>query len=224
MKKPKNVFVSTIVISSILLLAGCAVNGQHTYSDKGQCLTCWNNPLTGKKINHAASDQYSEKHDVEKNKREDEDARRHKEHEERMTKRKNIQDQHLGHWAKFSKPCFGSGTKIDLIIDSKKDVDTVYNRMLREFKLKMQSEVKGVSKMEVFGAKHEVQVGVRYNIIQHNLSHLSARNLKMGFDMEKDGSGTRMYMYYCNGGPGGHTQDDAVFRKSLLQRINKALN
>lgn len=33
------------------LVSGCATN-QHAYSSDGKCITCWNNPLTGKPINH----------------------------------------------------------------------------------------------------------------------------------------------------------------------------
>jgi hypothetical protein len=34
-----------------VLLAGCSSN-QHVYSANGKCVTCWNNPVTGKPINH----------------------------------------------------------------------------------------------------------------------------------------------------------------------------
>ena len=34
-----------------IILGGCASN-QHVYSADGKCLTCWNNPITGKPINH----------------------------------------------------------------------------------------------------------------------------------------------------------------------------
>ena len=34
-----------------LLIVGCASN-QHVYTEKGGCLTCWNNPITGEPINH----------------------------------------------------------------------------------------------------------------------------------------------------------------------------
>lgn len=34
-----------------VLVSGCASN-QHVYSEDGQCLTCWNNPITGEPINH----------------------------------------------------------------------------------------------------------------------------------------------------------------------------
>lgn len=41
--------ISSLVL--IILVSGCASN-QHVYSSDGKCLTCWNNPITGKPINH----------------------------------------------------------------------------------------------------------------------------------------------------------------------------
>ena len=38
-------------VLSILVISGCATT-EHIYSANGQCLTCWNNPITGKPINH----------------------------------------------------------------------------------------------------------------------------------------------------------------------------
>lgn len=38
-------------LALVLIVSGCASN-QHVYSSDGKCLTCWNNPLTGKPINH----------------------------------------------------------------------------------------------------------------------------------------------------------------------------
>lgn len=38
-------------LALILIVSGCASN-QHVYSSDGKCLTCWNNPITGKPINH----------------------------------------------------------------------------------------------------------------------------------------------------------------------------
>ncbi|MGB0360245.1 MAG: hypothetical protein ACPGEF_02405 [Endozoicomonas sp.] len=38
-------------LALVLIVSGCASN-QHVYSSDGKCLTCWNNPITGKPINH----------------------------------------------------------------------------------------------------------------------------------------------------------------------------
>lgn len=38
------------------LMTGCATN-QHVYSADGSCLTCWNNPITGKPINYEEKKQ-----------------------------------------------------------------------------------------------------------------------------------------------------------------------
>lgn len=38
-------------LTLVLIVSGCASN-QHVYSSDGKCLTCWNNPITGKPINH----------------------------------------------------------------------------------------------------------------------------------------------------------------------------
>jgi len=40
-----------IIATLMLMLAGCSTSG-HLYSPNGQCITCWNNPITGKAINH----------------------------------------------------------------------------------------------------------------------------------------------------------------------------
>lgn len=34
-----------------VMVTGCSSN-QHVYSENGKCVTCWNNPVTGKPINH----------------------------------------------------------------------------------------------------------------------------------------------------------------------------
>ncbi|MCG8611859.1 MAG: hypothetical protein MI864_15130 [Pseudomonadales bacterium] len=44
----------TTLFGSLVLVtfvSGCASN-QHVYSSDGKCLSCWNNPITGKPINH----------------------------------------------------------------------------------------------------------------------------------------------------------------------------
>lgn len=38
-------------LALVLIVSGCASN-QHVYSSDGKCLTCWNNLITGKPINH----------------------------------------------------------------------------------------------------------------------------------------------------------------------------
>lgn len=38
-------------LALVLIVSGCASN-QHVYSSDGKCLTCWNNPITGKPVNH----------------------------------------------------------------------------------------------------------------------------------------------------------------------------
>jgi len=40
----------------VLGLSGCATD-QHVYSANGKCISCWNNPITGKPINHDGSTQ-----------------------------------------------------------------------------------------------------------------------------------------------------------------------
>lgn len=43
-----------LALGLIGVLAGCA-GGEHIYTNDGRCLTCINNPLTGKPINHDGS-------------------------------------------------------------------------------------------------------------------------------------------------------------------------
>ena len=41
------------IFISLMLLTACS---QHMYSASGKCITCWNNPVTGKPINHDGKD------------------------------------------------------------------------------------------------------------------------------------------------------------------------
>lgn len=48
---------SLLVIAGFVLgVSGCATD-QHVYSANGKCISCWNNPITGKPINHDGSPQ-----------------------------------------------------------------------------------------------------------------------------------------------------------------------
>ncbi len=40
-----------IIVNLILLSSGCAVNGKHTYIN-GNCISCWNNPVTQETIDY----------------------------------------------------------------------------------------------------------------------------------------------------------------------------
>lgn len=52
-----------VSLTSIIAVTGCASN-KHVYSSDGKCLTCWNNPITGKPINHdgGANQAYATQH------------------------------------------------------------------------------------------------------------------------------------------------------------------
>jgi hypothetical protein len=45
-----------LVLTTMLFVSGCATD-QHMYSADGKCITCWNNPITKKPINHDGSEQ-----------------------------------------------------------------------------------------------------------------------------------------------------------------------
>jgi hypothetical protein len=47
----KRSMIKTMVVFIGMMMAGCA-NNQHVYSSDGKCITCWNNPVTGKPLNH----------------------------------------------------------------------------------------------------------------------------------------------------------------------------
>ena len=51
MKQAKYVFLGLIMMG---LLSGCT-GGKHVYAQNGACLTCINNPITGKPLNHNGS-------------------------------------------------------------------------------------------------------------------------------------------------------------------------
>jgi hypothetical protein len=47
----KRGMIKTVIVFIGLMMAGCA-NNQHVYSSDGKCISCWNNPITGKPLNH----------------------------------------------------------------------------------------------------------------------------------------------------------------------------
>jgi len=53
------IFSRLIILSLLVTLFGCAVNGKHIYAADGKCLSCWNNPLSGKPINHDGTSSFS---------------------------------------------------------------------------------------------------------------------------------------------------------------------
>lgn len=40
-----------LTILTLIMMTGCATN-KHLYTSDGKCITCWNNPITGKPVNH----------------------------------------------------------------------------------------------------------------------------------------------------------------------------
>lgn len=49
-----NKYFLIVAITSAAMITGCS-STNHMYNADGKCLTCWNNPLTGKPINHDGS-------------------------------------------------------------------------------------------------------------------------------------------------------------------------
>lgn len=54
--------ISSLIVFILLVLTGCAKN--HMYTSDGTCLTCWNNPITGKPINHDGKGSQEQKTDL----------------------------------------------------------------------------------------------------------------------------------------------------------------
>ena len=43
--------IALILTIMLVMLSGCATN-KHLYTSDGECITCWNNPITGEPVNH----------------------------------------------------------------------------------------------------------------------------------------------------------------------------
>jgi hypothetical protein len=192
----------SILITMILLMGGCAVDGKHQYSSTGACLTCWNNPITGETINHnqAQTQQiYADK-------------------QQQIGRAKKT--------AAILKQKAVCGETVKFNMSSNYDVDTVYTALKREFGYKNQNEKYKITNTEwkqwyldKDPMRHEITPGVRYRM-EDMVAHNGENNF-INMEIEKFGSVAKIYVDYCDQGREGFVAD---IESSLKERISNAIN
>lgn len=201
------------IITAILIAficAGCA-NGKHIQTEGGKCLTCWNNPITGKPINHDAETSEPEESEVADNEpKAQEEASEPVRASTRTVVDPNTQAATPEHQVAFTVPV---------------DVDTAYLKIKRELGYQTDREVDqewgslASTKKQTFSYAYDATPGVFYQMRAHR-THDGAKAV-IDSQIEKSGEGSKVIVTYWLDNA---AVDAGAYGRSLQQRITQALN
>jgi len=187
----------TIMLS--LLSSGCATN-EHTYAN-GDCITCWNNPLTGEPINHnGKSDLHQEPADKVLG----------NQLSTRTDKNKN---------SRYPK-------KYVVSFDAPINVDVAYIKLKQEFSYQSEQEIRqewgnmAGAKMQTFAYAYDATPNVYYRM-RANRKHRGIFVIIDSLVEKKSANSSKVTItYWLN----KHSVNPTPYGESLIKRAKHALS
>lgn len=207
-------FIAAVALA--VICAGCAT-GKHVYSEDGKCVTCWNNPLTGKPINHdgqlpeqgasqvATADTNSQTTAAEVV------SSTPAETSSRVSIDPNTQAATREYQVAFTVPV---------------DVDTAYLKIKREFRYQTDREIDqewgslASTKKQTFSYAYDATPGVFYQMRAHREHNGAKAVIDSKIEKAGEGSSKVIVTYWLDSA----VADTDAFSHSLQQRITRALN
>lgn len=210
-------FITAIAVA--IICAGCAT-GKHVYTEDGKCVTCWNNPLTGKPINHdgEAPEQVASEVAAKDTKTNSQSTTAAAvapstpaETSSRVSIDPNTQAATREHQVVFTVPV---------------DVDTAYLKIKREFGYQTDREIDqewgslASTKKQTFSYAYDATPGVFYQMRAHRDHNGAKAVIDSKIEKAGEGSSKVIVTYWLDSA----VADTGAFSHSLQQRITRALN
>ena len=178
-----------------LAMAGCSTS-EHIYVE-GRCITCVNNPVTGKPINHDPADQQT---------------------------RQGVSQ---GDSTETTETVAVSDGRGEFIIESPVDVDTAYARIRSAFSFRSPADFGGgihdQMRMEDVAYHHEANPGSFYRLSDYEGAVIDGHDHRVVLkaQIERNREGSRVRVSFSSVGPAGYESDD--MQQALKQRFETAL-
>jgi len=181
--------------------AGCTTN-KHFYTADGQCITCWNNPLTGEPLNHSGTAE--KKKTVSQTKGVTDQTKESSQHSRRTPKE--------GYQVEFSVPV---------------NVNLAFVRLKKEFNYYTEQEIRSEYGSQSMANAKIQTFSYAYDAVPSTYYHMRSYRKHDGYLMTIDSmitlQNSQESLITVTYWPRDFSLDPVEVGKSLKQRIHKAL-
>ena len=187
-----------VLAAMTLAITGCANN--HMYDSKGQCITCFNNPLTGEGLNH---DNKTQEHSSQQ--------QASTSHSSSSNQKKSTSNKYVKHEVQFTVPV---------------NVDVVFIKLKKEFNYQTEQEIK---REWGSNAQYKLMSNsYAYDAVPSAYYHMKARRIHDGVKLnidnviqkQSDKESQIITTFWLN----DPSINATAFGESLKKRMEKTLN